>query len=417
VSSQNPIDRLFGAVVPRAVDSIDIDSVIGQVDIDKLISEVDMDKVLERVDVEKLIERIDLNLLLERVDLNVLLENVDLDALISKLDVDGLIKKVDIDGLIQRVDVNGLVQQVDVDGLIKRVDVNGLIQGVDIDGLIQGVDIDGLIGKVDVDAMIGRVDMPELMKRAQIDQIVSNASRGVFTRLLDALRRQLVGIDLVLIGIVNRVFRRPREIATITDGTVTGRLAGGITRLAAWGIDAFTVAFAYGLAVSLGIFLVGLFTGDDNITANNSELWYVLGYLTFGFLYYWIGLTITGRSIGKGLLGLRVLGPGNRPITPGRAAVRTIVYPVSLILWIGLIPIVTGKRRRALHDWAAGSTVVYDWGDRPSELPAPVTQWLSRHDVDASRPETVPAVSTLTLAASDGETATPAAAKPSANAS
>ena len=417
MSSQNPIDRLFGAVVPRAVDSIDIDSVIGQVDIDKLISEVDMDKVLERVDVEKLIERIDLNLLLERVDLNVLLQNVDLDILISKLDVDGLIKRVDIDGLIQRVDVNGLVQQVDVDGLIKRVDVNCLIQGVDIDGLIQGVDIDGLIGKVDVDAMIGRVDMPELMKRAQIDQIVSNASRGAFTRLLDALRRQLVGVDLVLIGIVNRVFRRPREIATITDGTVTGRLAGGITRLAAWGIDAFTVALAYGLAVSLGIFLVGLFTGDDNITANNSELWYVLGYLTFGFLYYWIGLTITGRSIGKGLLGLRVLGPGNRPITPGRAAVRTIVYPVSLILWIGLIPIVTGKRRRALHDWAAGSTVVYDWGDRPSELPAPVTQWLSRHDVDASRPETVPAVSTLTLAASDGETATPAAAKPSANAS
>jgi uncharacterized RDD family membrane protein YckC len=414
VTSQNPIDRLLGAVVPRAVGAVDIESVIEQVDIDKLISDVDMDKVLERVDVEKLIERIDLNLLLERVDLNVLLENIDVDSLISRLDIDGLIKRVDINGLVGQVDVNGLVQQVDVDGLIKRVDVNGLIQGVDIDGLIQGVDIDGLIGKVDVDAMIGRVDMPELMKRAQIDLIVSNASRGVFTRVLDALRRQLVGVDLVLIGVVNRVFRRPRELATIHDGTVTGRLAGGISRLAAWGIDAFTIAAAYTLMIGLGMFLFGLFSSRE-VSANGSELWYGLGYLTFGFFYYWIGLTITGRSIGKGLIGLRVVGRNGDPITPIRAAVRVLVYPFSFILWLGMIPIVTGKRRRALHDWAAGSTVVYDWGDRPSELPAPVTDWLRRHDVDASRPETVPAVSTLTLASTNGDvpgTATAATVTP-----
>lgn len=420
VSSQNPIDRLFGAVVPRAVDSIDIDSVIGQVDIDKLISEVDMDKVLERVDVEKLIERIDLNLLLERVDLNVLLQNVDVDSLISRLDIDGLIKRVDINGLVGQVDVNGLVQQVDVDGLIKRVDVNGLIQGVDIDGLIQGVDIDGLIGKVDVDAMIGRVDMPELMKRAQIDEIVSNASRGVFTKLLDSLRRQLAGVDLFLVGTVNRVFRRPRETATITGGTITGHLAGGITRLAAWATDAFTISVSYGLLVAAALFLFNLFTGDE-VQTDGRGGWWALGYACFGFLYYLIGLVLTGRSIGKGLMGLRVVGPDEQPLSPARCLVRVLVYPLSFILWIGLIPIVTGKRRRALHDWAANDIVVYDWGDRPSELPAPITQWLQRRDIDAGRPESVPAVSTLTLASSDGEATSPAvstaATKSSATAS
>ena len=170
------------------------------------------------------------------------------------------------------------MQQVDVDGLIKRVDVNGLVQQVDIDGLIQGVDIDGLISKVDVDAMIGRVDMPALMKRAQIDLIVSNASRGVFTRVLDALRRQLVGVDLVLIGMVNRVFRRPREIDTIHDGTVTGRLAGGISRLAAWGIDAFTIVFSYSLMVALGHVPRSGCSPATRSSANGSELWYGLGY-------------------------------------------------------------------------------------------------------------------------------------------
>jgi len=408
VSPQNPIDRLFGAVVPRAVDAVDIESVIEQVDIDKLISEVDLDKVLEKVDLQKLLERIDLDTLLEQIDLNKLVSRLDLNTLISGLDINGLVQRVDIDGIVQGIDINGVVQRVDIDGIVQGIDIDGVVQRVDVGGIIGRVDVDAIIQDVDIDGLIGRVDLPALMKRAEIDVIVSNASRGVFTRLLDALRRQLVGVDTVLIGIVNRVFRRPRELSTITDGTVTGRLAGGISRLAAWGIDAFTVAFSYGITIAVGLFLVNLFTGDE-VTANSSQLWYVAGYGVFGFFYYWIGLTLTGRSIGKGLLGLRVLGPGDQPITPLRAMVRTLVYPISLILWIGLIPIVTGKRRRALHDWAAGSTVVYDWGDRPSEIPAPLTDWLRRHHVDASDPDAgagVPSIS-ATVVATDAVSAEP----------
>ncbi|MGZ4692359.1 MAG: RDD family protein [Acidimicrobiales bacterium] len=411
MSPQNPIDRLFGAVVPRAVDAVDIESVIEQVDIDKLVSEVDLDRVLEGVDLQKLLERIDLDALLQRIDLDALLVRLDLDALVSRLDLNTLISGVDIDGLIQRVDVDGLIKRVDVDGIVQVVDVDGLIQRVDVGGIIKRVDVDGIIQEVDIDGLIGRVDMPALMKRAQIDVIVSNASRGVFTRVLDALRRQLAGLDLVLIGVVNRVFRRPRELDTITDGTVTGRLAGGISRLAAFAIDAFTIAFSYGVMVAIGMFLVGLFMGRD-VTADHAALWYALGYAGYGFFYYWIGLLLTGRSIGKGLIGLRVVGPAGVPISPRRAAIRTLVYPLSFILWIGLIPIVTGKRRRALHDWAAGSTVVYDWGDRPSELPAPVTDWLRRHDVDASRPRTVPAVSSVAVVSSNGTAASAATGTP-----
>jgi hypothetical protein len=32
-----------------------------------------------------------------------------------------------------------------------------------------------------------------------------------------------------------------------------------------------------------------------------------------------------------------------------------------------------------MHDAAAGSVVVYDWGDRPAEMSAPLTRWVSRH--------------------------------------
>ncbi len=407
VTPPSPIDRLFGAVVPRAVDAVDIESLVEQVDLDKLIAEVDLDKVLQSVDLQALLERIDLDALLERIDLNALVSRLDLNTLISGVDIDGLIQRVDIDGVVKRVDINGVVQRVDIDGIVQSVDIDGVVQRVDVGGIIQRVDVDAIIQEVDIDGIIGRVDMPALMERAQIDQIVSNASRGVFTRMLDSLRRQLAGVDIFLIGLVNRLFRRPREAATITAGTITGHIAGGVTRLAAWAADALTISFSYGLLIAAALFLFNLLTGDD-VQADGHGGWWALGYACFGFLYYLIGLVLTGRSIGKGLMGLRVVGPGDAPISPTRALVRTLVYPLSFILWLGLIPIVTGKRRRALHDWAAGTTVVYDWGDRPSELPAPVADWLSRHQIDAGPPATVPVVSpTLTLATSDGQPAAP----------
>ena len=207
---------------------------------------------------------------------------------------------------------------------------------------------------------------------------MSNASRGVFSRLLDAVRRQLVGLDILLIGAVLQVFRRrPREQASVVGGTVTGRVAGGVSRLAAYLIDALVLSISYSLTTALVVFLVSLFSGDTVDVSNHGLLW-LGGYALFGFFYYWIGLSVTGRSIGKGLIGLRVVAMNGDPITPGRAAVRTIVYPFSFILGLGLIPIVTGKHRRALHDFAGRDQVLYDWGDRPAEMPAPLTAWVQR---------------------------------------
>jgi hypothetical protein len=56
--------------------------------------------------------------------------------------------------------------------------------------------------------------------------------------------------------------------------------------------------------------------------------------------------------------------------------------PVSfLLLGLGLVGIVTGREHRALHDVVAGSAVVVDFGDRPAELPGPLSRFLARQDV------------------------------------
>ena len=44
------------------------------------------------------------------------------------------------------------------------------------------------------------------------------------------------------------------------------------------------------------------------------------------------------------------------------------------------------RRRRALHDFAAKSAVVYDWGDRPAELSTPLSNWLQRSGIDEVDP-------------------------------
>ncbi len=57
--------------------------------------------------------------------------------------------------------------------------------------------------------------------------------------------------------------------------------------------------------------------------------------------------------------------------------------PISVFFFgLGLIGLFFSPQRRTLHDAAAGSVVVYDWGDRPAEMPAPVTTWVNRHLAD-----------------------------------
>ena len=369
-----PIDRVLGAIVPRAVGAVDIDEIVGQVDVNHLVSEVDVDAIVARVDVNAVVERVDIDGLMGRVDIEALLTRVDLNGLMGRIDLNGLMGQIDLDTLLTKVDLNTLLEHVDLEVILAKIDLNTLIGRLDVDTLM---------ARIDLDALLARVDIEALMRRAKIDEIVSNASRGVSTRLLDSVRRQLVGLDLLLIGLVTRVFRRPGEQASIISGTVTGQVAGAISRLAAFLVDASVISVSYGLIVALAVFMAGLFAGEKVDLSNHSAAW-LTGYIVVGFLYYWVGLSITGRSIGKGLLGLRVVAKDGSPINPGRAAVRTIAYPFSFILGLGLTPIVIGKQRRALHDFVAGDKVLYDWGDRPAELPPPLTDWVRRHTAVAA---------------------------------
>lgn len=77
--------------------------------------------------------------------------------------------------------------------------------------------------------------------------------------------------------------------------------------------------------------------------------------------YFIIGIALTGRTIGKGLMGIRVVGPGDRPPSILRSIGRTLAYLVSLIpAGAGFWAVLLDRERRGWHDHLVGTRVIHD---------------------------------------------------------
>jgi uncharacterized RDD family membrane protein YckC len=162
-------------------------------------------------------------------------------------------------------------------------------------------------------------------------------------------------------------------------GGITGRYAGPVTRLAAFAVDSAVIVAGYGLVTAVVAFtLRSVLRLDITLDQPDSGWWAVL-YLVWAFLYQVVGLAISGRTLGKWLAGVRVVGRDGSPIRPRSAVVRVLTLPLSFAVFgLGLVGLLVGRERRALHDVLAGTVVVYDWGDRRAELPGPLTRFLER---------------------------------------
>jgi uncharacterized RDD family membrane protein YckC len=168
-------------------------------------------------------------------------------------------------------------------------------------------------------------------------------------------------------------------VTTVERRTVTGHYAGAASRAAAGAVDIAVVLGVYTLAYSGLLFLDQTFFGD-RFNLSTSGVLGVITLLVWAFLYVYVSLAVAGRTAGKGLIGLRVLTSSGAAISSRTAFVRTLAEGLSvLILFLGFLGIVFGRRHRALHDVIAHTCVVYDWGVRSAQLPGPLTEFLSRH--------------------------------------
>ena len=169
---------------------------------------------------------------------------------------------------------------------------------------------------------------------------------------------------------------------------ISGYYAGPVSRLLAYLIDIFLAVTVFGLLTAGTVWAINTVFNAD-ITWNWESGWFGLALMILWlFSYFWIGFALNGKTVGYGVLGIKVVSSEGSPIKPGPAAIRVLVLPISIISIVGVLGIIFDRKQRALHDFAAKTAVVYDWGDRPAELPSPLTSWLTRKGVaETASPE------------------------------
>jgi uncharacterized RDD family membrane protein YckC len=157
------------------------------------------------------------------------------------------------------------------------------------------------------------------------------------------------------------------------ETTRQGHYAGAISRLAAIFVDVI-IAWWTLLLILAGINAAISLVAGHGIKWSSFQvagaiivvLWYPLY-----FAYQW---SLSGKTLGMALFGLRVVTAEGGVITARQALVRTLMLPVSIICFgLGLVGIVLRTDHRAWHDRAAKTCVVYDWDARAARL-----RWLAR---------------------------------------
>lgn len=311
------------------------------------------------------------------------------DLVVQALDVNALLAKVEPNSLLDRVDVDALLNRVDVDALLDRVDVDKILRRVDINAVLAGVDVEALLDRVDVNQAVQRIDIDSLVAHTDLGTIIARSSGGIASGALDVVRGQAVGLDEFIARLVARLRRRgypgppgPPETGgftalaagpqgappPVTQERLQGRFAGAASRFVAYLVDAAVSSGLFVLALAAVSYAASIVTGHA-IAGDKTALISGIIFLAWEFAYYAYSWAACGRTLGMALLGVRVVQPDGGGLRPRQAIVRTLVFPVSLLLLgLGFIGILTQRRRQALHDLAAGTAVIYDWDARAARF-------------------------------------------------
>jgi uncharacterized RDD family membrane protein YckC len=157
--------------------------------------------------------------------------------------------------------------------------------------------------------------------------------------------------------------------------TASGRRAGLVSRLLVAGVDFLVVtAILFGLFLSFGIakYLLGADSVDLPATG-----WMRTGiaWPTVEFLYLSAAWSLTGRSFGKQLFGLRAINGDGARLGRWRACARALwctFFGIPSLLWAGV-----SSRNAAVHDIVLRTAVVYDWS-HGGEVQAPIPPEVSQ---------------------------------------
>ena len=144
-----------------------------------------------------------------------------------------------------------------------------------------------------------------------------------------------------------------RATKTITVIGFKRRLAAVLLDALLLGVLSMFVAFVIGLA---GVF-VDMYTPNRTLPLSNLI---VICTLVFSVAYYVVAWSRTGQTVGKTVLGIKIVGADGKPLSGGKALLRYFGYLVSSIVFaLGFIWVLFDRKRQGWHETIAGTYVVY----------------------------------------------------------
>lgn len=138
-----------------------------------------------------------------------------------------------------------------------------------------------------------------------------------------------------------------------------GQRAGFASRLVADGIDWVVVVAIY-VGILLGVELAGwLLLGEKyQVEPPNLALTIGVGWLIL-VVYLTVGWAGNGRTVGKSVMGLRVVRTDGTDVGARQAFLRALLC-ATFELWV-LLWCLVSKRNAGLHDLLLRTAVIYDW--------------------------------------------------------
>ena len=119
-----------------------------------------------------------------------------------------------VQAVVRRV-VELVIDQIDMSALVRRIPIDEVVDQIDIDAIAERIDVDAVVARVDIDAIVARIDVAGIVASMDLGAIVRDSTTGLAGETLDGVRVQLMGLDLLLARLVDRItFRRtPRDTA------------------------------------------------------------------------------------------------------------------------------------------------------------------------------------------------------------
>lgn len=166
---------------------------------------------------------------------------------------------------------------------------------------------------------------------------------------------------------------------TDPPSTLQGQYAGFISRLIAYTIDLLVVIATItivGITVDMFLRFFGLDEFIDTLLTGQNVLGEILRFFAFvgsiafiSFSYFVLIWTFTaGQSVGKLLMGLRIVPLDGSKMGFGRSVIRYFAFLLSaVVLFIGLFWVLVSDSRQGWHDKIARTCVIYDWPAREDD--------------------------------------------------